>query len=190
MILPVFGVKGISEFIKKVEKTHNFYVQLSDEGGVRFSKPAAWAFANLLKTNIRTGKYDGIFGPNDVKFTPTDKKKKAHKSYAERSGKGSGSHWGFSTGTMARDIQAFRSQFSGAGAGSDKKRRGYVVGIKRGQSFYAHSGNKLKWFEDGTMNNQRERPVMRLTLNEFMSTEFPKMMKKISKDFSHIWSKK
>lgn len=190
MIHMRFAIKGASEFIAKVEKTKNFYVQLSDEGGVRFSKQAAYSFASQVKTNILTGRFKHRFEANEVRFTPTSTKTRPHTAYAEKYNKGNSSPWGVLTGTMERDIQAFRTEFSGPGRGTDTKRRGYVVGIKRGQAFYAGSSNKLKWFEHGTSNNQPARPIMKYSLDQFMITEFPAMMTKIANEFKAIWKGK
>jgi hypothetical protein len=167
-------ITGLSELKLKIEKTRRFFVSFYDTGGARFSLQAARDFSMMVKTNILTGKFNSQFAPAKDKY-----------QYMKRMGKGYIVPWGVYTGEMVENIEHFRTRH-----GQDHLRRGWVVGIKgeKMSDYYAGPiGQKLTWFEEGTVSTGKARPIMKLTLDEFMLSNFPSMFNKYSTELSEIW---
>ncbi len=183
MIHPRFAIKGDKEILRRTRLTWNYYMDVSDEGGARFSEPAARVFREKVVTAILTGKYDSRF--SDMVAAST---KLQTKSYMDTYNKGTSEPWGKRTGTMANQIEVFRSSFGG-----DRSRRGYVVGVRPQDGYYKDSRNKLKWFEFGTKRKgprggpQRPRPIIQLSLEDFLLAEFPHILGTLSKKARKIW---
>lgn len=174
-----FKVTGLSQLLKRMKKTHTYYADLHDNGGARFSREAAQAFLGAVTTNIMTGRYN-------ARFSAISGSGITH--YAQKYDKGFGNPWGVLSGKMKNHLEVFRSRFGG-----DSRRRGHVVGI-RPDGYYKFSAMKLEVFEKGGRKKgwadgtyQKSRPIMALSLADFMREEFPLIWNRTQREFYDIW---
>lgn len=178
MVLPYFNWKtNIPSVRKKINQTRNHYVDISDEGGARFSKRAAEDFLRLL---VRT------FTSQDFSVPPLSD------AYAEWKRKNNHfSEIGFMTGEMVGALTTFRTR-----AGGDVYRRGWAVGIPSTNADNAFLAQKLFWLEEGTgpkggrwkAGPQPPRSIVAQALEEFLQTDLPPIIKQ-SADISRYWRK-
>lgn len=153
-----FNLKGTEDLIQKVQKMHNYYVEISDYGTMRFSRKCATSFLYYLKNAIITGKYTS-------EVPPLSKHYIKWKNYMV----GTRPMMIFSM-DLYDSFEVYRSR-----VGGDAKRRGHVVGVK--DSF---NQDKLQAFEYGTdvkggrwqAGEQPARPIFTLALNDFLAEEF------------------
>jgi len=179
MVLPYFNWKtNIPSIRKKLEKTRNHYVDISDEGGARFSKRAAEDFLRVLIQS---------FVSQDFDVPPLSD---AYKDW--KSKQGGFSEIGFFTGEMVGALGTFRTR-----AGGDVNRKGWAVGIKSDNAENAFLAQKLFWLEKGTgpkggrwgvTRPQPPRAIVAQSLEKFLQEDLPSIIKQ-SADISRYWGK-
>lgn len=182
-MIPVqLKVTGVAKLLERLKRSHSYYMDLHDNGGARFSNEAAQAFKLEVVTNIVTGKYDS-------QFTSSGKGFNSYQSRMQKGSKGGGSPWGIFSGQMVHHIHVFRSRYGG-----DALRRGHVVGVRPNDGFYRLSAIKLGVFEKGGIKkgwadgiHQKPRPIMQLSLQDFMRSKFPSLLIKAQRGFRDIW---
>ncbi|MFW6120240.1 MAG: hypothetical protein ACOC80_04995 [Petrotogales bacterium] len=162
---------------QKLRGTRDYYMDVHEKGGGRFSKRAAEDFLDLLISNFMN---QNIPGPE---------LSEAYKKYKQK--QGAFEEKGFFSSEMVGALGIFRTR-----SGGDPTRHGWAAGIARTSGEDAFNALKLFWFETGTSAKggrwkagpQPERPVFATTLEEFMNTKFPGLVHEMH-SIHHIWGK-
>lgn len=162
---------------QKLEGTRNYYMDVHERGGGRFSKRAAEDFLDLLVSNFLN---QNIPGPD---------LSEAYQKYKMK--EGAPSEKGFFSTEMVGSLGIFRTR-----SGGDPTRHGWAVGVARTSGEDAFNAAKLFWFEQGTgpkggrwkAGPQPPRPVFAATLEEFMEQKFPGLVHQMF-SIHHIWKK-
>lgn len=157
------------KFVKKLKKTQHKTLELSDEGGARFSKQVAEEFAVQLKADYLSG----VFESRVAALRPSYERWKD--SVAP------GNSIGELTGSMISNITAWRSRMAA---------RGYVVGIKDWENEF--DAKKLYWLEKGTIPKgkggaQPPRPIFAMSLNRYVGSNYGRHVETAAQAIKDMW---